>query len=219
MNTTSRNPDSVSRVNITPLARCRCAPCAGSRPTAPHRCDRSRGARDRRSRDRCTARRTRLDRLDHLVDAAHVEVGLLLAGEGGLRQVFGGRRGAHRHRDIGSVGGHLCRRIRESRSCARGAGSRGPTPGSPSLWPPGHRRHRCRGHRVEHLDPVAEPDPGPESRGMQAPWSRNPRNLDTEPGELADHFAKRRVLAADTLDVAHSELVKLKDVLFHDGPP
>jgi hypothetical protein len=36
------------------------------------------------------------DGLQHVLDAAHVEVGLLLPGEGRFREVLGGRRRAHR---------------------------------------------------------------------------------------------------------------------------
>ncbi|CPM24179.1 Uncharacterised protein [Bordetella pertussis] len=40
------------------------------------------------------------DLVEHVVDAHHVEEGLLLAGERSVGQVFGGRRGAHRERAL-----------------------------------------------------------------------------------------------------------------------
>jgi hypothetical protein len=42
------------------------------------------------------------DRLEHVVGAADVEEGLLLAGEGCFRQVFGGGRRANRERGLAS---------------------------------------------------------------------------------------------------------------------
>jgi hypothetical protein len=42
------------------------------------------------------------DRLEHVVHAADVEEGFLLAGEGRFRQVFCGGRRAHRERDLGA---------------------------------------------------------------------------------------------------------------------
>ena len=36
-----------------------------------------------------------LGRFEHIVNALYIEVGLLLAGKGGIRQVFCGGRGTH----------------------------------------------------------------------------------------------------------------------------
>ena len=44
---------------------------------------------------------------DDVVDTADVEEGLLLAGEGGVRQVFGGSRGAHGHGHVVVALGHF----------------------------------------------------------------------------------------------------------------
>ncbi len=48
-----------------------------------------------------------LGRADHVVHATDVEEGFLLAGEGGVRQVFGGRRGAHGHGHVVVAGSHF----------------------------------------------------------------------------------------------------------------
>ena len=96
MNTTSRKPDSVSSVNITP---------ARAEVAAHHLLDR------RRERDRGVLEalvhavgdgavvvergEDVPDRLQHVVDAADVEEGFLLAGEGGVGQVLGRGGGAH----------------------------------------------------------------------------------------------------------------------------
>ena len=45
--------------------------------------------------------------LEQMLLAAHVEESFLLAGEGGLRQIFGGCRGAHRDRELGAVARRL----------------------------------------------------------------------------------------------------------------
>ena len=41
------------------------------------------------------------------------------------------------------------------------------------------------------------------------------RHADAGAGELADHFAKRRILAADLLDVIHAQLFKVDDEGLH----
>ena len=105
MNTTSRKPESVSRVNMTPAAP----------EIAAHHVLHA-------GRERHRAVIEALvhaigngavveQRGEHLVHgaqhaglAAHVEEGFLLAGEGGLRQVLGGGRGAHRDRDVRAAG-------------------------------------------------------------------------------------------------------------------
>ena len=42
-------------------------------------------------------------------------------------------------------------------------------------------------------------------------------NADAGIGELRDHFAKRRVLAADLVDVGHAQFFEGDDKLFHDS--
>jgi hypothetical protein len=39
------------------------------------------------------------------------------------------------------------------------------------------------------------------------------RNPHPAAGELADHFSKRRILAADLIDVAHSHIIELQNEL------
>jgi hypothetical protein len=44
----------------------------------------------------------RVHRVEHRVFTANVEIAFLLAGERGIRQIFGGGRGAHRDRHVGA---------------------------------------------------------------------------------------------------------------------
>ena len=59
-------------------------------------------------------------RVEHRVRADDVEVGVLLAGEAGERQVLGGRRGAHRHRRVRAEPG-----VRRRATAAATAGGTG----------------------------------------------------------------------------------------------
>ena len=97
MNTTSRKPDSVSSVNITPLA-------ARSERTIFMHADRERdlevvealvdavgdGAVGEQRGEAAP------DRVEQHGLAADVQEGLVLAGEAGGRQILGGGRAAHR---------------------------------------------------------------------------------------------------------------------------
>ena len=96
MNTTSRKPDSVSSVNMTPAAprslrTIRCTPADSATSACVEALVHAVG-----DRAVVVERGEHLpDRLQHVVDAADVEEGLLLAGEGSVGQVFGRRGGAH----------------------------------------------------------------------------------------------------------------------------
>ena len=96
MNTTSRKPDSVSSVNITPAeARSLRTICwtAADRATSAWAKPVVHAVGDRAvvvERGEHVA-----DRLEHVVDAADVEEGLLLAGERSLGQILGRCGGAH----------------------------------------------------------------------------------------------------------------------------
>ena len=96
MNTTSRNPESVSSVNMTPLAprslRTMCCTPADKRHL------RVIEALVHAIGDRAVVEQRGehlVHGLDHVLGAAHVEQRLLLTRERRLRQVLGGRRRAH----------------------------------------------------------------------------------------------------------------------------
>ena len=104
MKTTSRKPDSVSSVKITPLA-------ASVGAHHLHHADRQRDlemieavvdavddAAVGEQRGEATAAR-----LEQVVRAADVQVALVLAGEAGGRQILGGGGAAHRDGDAGAV--------------------------------------------------------------------------------------------------------------------
>jgi hypothetical protein len=78
--------------------------------------------------------------------AAHVEEGLLLAGEGGVRQIFGRRRGAHRDRELPAapLAAHLAPGLENlGRAAASGKASPASSRGS-ARPPPRGARHRRR---------------------------------------------------------------------------
>ncbi len=115
MNTTSSKPDSVSMVNITPAAprslrTMRCTPADSATIVVGE-------ALVHAVADRAVVvegGEHLLHLVQHVLDADHVEEGLLLAGEGGVGQVFGGGRGAHREAGLGiasAQGGEGCRAI------------------------------------------------------------------------------------------------------------
>src|SRR5205085_11673848 len=65
-------------------------------------------------------------RLEHLSLAAHVEEALLLAGERGLGQILGGRRGAYRHGHITARAHALELRAHRRRQGGRKGGGQNP---------------------------------------------------------------------------------------------
>ena len=149
-------------------------------------------------------------RRNDVVEAADVEISLLLACERGVGQVLGGRRRAHGDRDVVAAGQAL--------------------PGFPDLpfqfcgqWcladpaPDIAASGRQRGNIV-HVEAIealrdaisqavlCEKLPVRIRRGCEPV-----RDTDAQSVEIADHLAERGILAPDKLDVAHAELGKGKD--------
>ena len=95
MNTTSRKPDSVSSVNITPAAPRSLRTICCTRGRERHAGVREALVRAVGDGAVVVERGEDLpDRLEDVVDAADVEEGLLLPGEGRIRQVLGRGGGA-----------------------------------------------------------------------------------------------------------------------------
>ena len=156
-----------------------------------------------------------LDLVHDIVGTGDVEERLLLAGEAGIRQVFGGRGGTHGH-------GHVAAAVlgAELRVGATDVGiqirlqGRVDHPGADFLagrGQGGHVFHVQRGQLVE--DALGEVVVGDErlerlGRGRVAAGHR-----DAQVGQVADHLAQRRILAAHAGQVGQAQLVQPQDVL------
>ena len=147
----------------------------------------------------------------HLVDAGDVEEGLLLAGERRVRQVLGGGRGAHREGRAGAVGRQALvfaadRRLEGRRKRLL------PDPAADLGAGLGQGAHVVGVEAGEALaDPLGQPAFGEElaegmRRGREAAG-----DADARLAQLADHFAEGGVLAADRLDIGHSQLFEAGD--------
>ena len=213
MKTASSNPDSVSIVNITPE----------DADVGAHHLLHSRRERDRvvvevvvhavGDRAVVVERREHLaDRLEHPVDALDVEEGLLLAGEGGVGQVLGGRAGTYGEGHLVAPGHQLVVRRPDV-----GLEVLGEVAGRDRLADLlAHLRQRAGVVGVEPLELAGdllgqagvadEPTVGVGRR-------REPvGHVHAELGEVADHLAERGVLAADLLEVVEAELGEGPDV-------
>ncbi len=117
------------------------------------------------------------DRGQDRVDAAHVEEGLLLAGERRVRQVLGG--GARPDREATPPGRSPRPGGRRPRGCPprgrRGTPARPPRPGSPCRPRRGGARRRCRGPSSSAVDPLGEAGVADEATGTPRRWSRSRR--------------------------------------------
>jgi hypothetical protein len=150
-------------------------------------------------------------RVQHVVDAADVEVGLLLAGERGVGQVLGGGRGAHgearfaalRHARVFLA--DLALELRGQRRLLDPAADL--APGACEL-----------GHvldvdlRQGLGDALREVAVGEEVVECLGGGGEAAGHAYTGGGQLADQLAERRVLAADAGHVGHSHGFEAQDV-------
>ena len=149
MKTTSRKPESVSSVNITPLAprserTMYCMPADSATCVVLEALVHAIG-------DRAIVEERGehfVDALEQRIAAAHVEERFLLAGERGVRQILGGRRGAHGDGDLAPAA-HALEAIRGSRArAAAGTASPGSSRGSARRRRRASRRRRRRASRA-----------------------------------------------------------------------
>ena len=159
-----------------------------------------------------------LDRMQDVFQADDVEEGFLLAGEGGVGQVFGGGRGTHGER-------HVSSRFGDQALVLLGDGD--------------GQAHRERGVH----DPLANPAAAGDQRVDVIDIEGVERGVDlvvetalreevavgkssggeaaghtyTGDGELAYHLAERGVLAAHLVDVGHAQLLEGNDKGVHRG--
>ncbi|CAM5197085.1 hypothetical protein CDEN61S_01267 [Castellaniella denitrificans] len=151
------------------------------------------------------------DLFQHVVDADHVQVGFLLAREGGVGQVLGGGRRAHGEGalavgvELGEGGADGLLEVGRERGVDHpladfGAGG-------------GQFAHVVGVQRVQ-----ARVDAGIQARGLQevaegvGRGCEAARHANARAGQLADHFPKRSVLASYRVHIRHAELLERYDI-------
>ena len=152
----------------------------------------------------------------HIVEAAHVEEGLLLPGKRGIGQVLGGGRRAHRNGQVlAEALLHFRPGVRDRTVQRVGEGGLDD--------PPANVRPRCS----QRLDVVGlqaleaagdlrvQAGLGQELAERIGGGGEAARNVHPGGGQVGDHFAQRGVLAADLVEVVHAELVEPADILVH----
>ncbi|MNN22384.1 hypothetical protein D3C81_1357410 [compost metagenome] len=156
-----------------------------------------------------------LDLVHDIVGAGHVEEGFLLASEGGIGQIFGSGRGAHRNGHVAAavVGAELgvgSADVLVQRGVQRGVDH----PAADFLAGEGQGRdifHVQRGQLVE--DALGQVVMGNEvleglGRGGIATGHRH-----TQAGKIADHLAERGILATYAGQIGQAQLMQPQDIL------
>ena len=147
--------------------------------------------------------------MKYIIQAIDIQECFLLAGKGGLGQVLGRRRRAH------GPGG--CRRRvgkrpigrREVRVERRAATARPrPSRGFRRRRAPAPRHRRRRARQAAPRCVSSSSLCARNSRKANAVVAKPPGTRMPASRELADHFAQRRVLAADLVDVAHPQAIE-----------
>jgi hypothetical protein len=146
----------------------------------------------------------------NIVDAMDVQEGFLLAGEGGVRQVLGRGRGAHGKSRLRIAGtqhgkGFTDRRLQGGRKRLR------LDPGTDLRTGFGQGAHVLGVERIQTgVDAVRQAVVLQEfAKGVRRGGEPG-GDLHTG-GQLGNHFAEAGVLAADYLDIAHSQVLKRYD--------
>ena len=155
-----------------------------------------------------------LDLEHHVIGASHVQEGFLLAGEAGVRQIFGGCRGAHRHRHVATavlgtqlgVGlADIAVQLRLQRRIHH------PATDFPARF--GQRLHVFHVQRAQAVeDPLVQRVVGDERLECVGSGGEPARYRDAQLGQVADHLAQRGILAADLCQVIQSQVLQPEDV-------
>ncbi len=157
-----------------------------------------------------------LHRHHHMVEAANVEEGFLLTGEGGVRQVFGGGGRAHRHRQFAVAAAHLLIGVADRRFQLRlEGGVHHPFTDLLTGFRQSHHVFHVQrperlidlGGQIVVLEEVAESFRGGRKTARDGHAGRR---------QVADHLAKGGVLATDALDIALAQILK-PDYVFRQG--
>ncbi|OIQ78749.1 hypothetical protein GALL_395460 [mine drainage metagenome] len=151
------------------------------------------------------------DLVEHGLDAADIEIGFLLSGERGVRQVFRRCGGAHRERRIRVAGGQ--RGIRSADGLLE-VGRKGrvdnPLADLFANLRQGAHVVRIQGGQRRFDAPLQPAGAQDFAEGMRR-GAKPARHAHSGSGELADHFAQRSILAADLVDIAHSHIVQFQN--------
>jgi hypothetical protein len=151
---------------------------------------------------------------EQMLFAAHVEKGFLLAGEGGLRQILGSRRGAHGHRELAALP-HLAPRrdnflleSRRERGCEH--------PAANLLADDGEPFHIVHVEGSQHVanSPIQAVLSEKIAVGVRG-GREAARYRHAKAGEPGNHFPDRSVLPTDQLDIFVLQLLKRDDVRLH----
>ena len=153
----------------------------------------------------------------HMRQAADIEHGFLLTGEGRIRQVFSSRRRAHRPADLGAVlffkrgVGRFERGIESRRK--RGVHDPAADLGADL----GQLAHIVDIQLVEFgVDPVGQALVSQKLAISMRGGGKATRHLDLPiGGQVTQHFTERGILATYFLDVAHLHFVQAQDVFVH----
>ncbi len=146
-----------------------------------------------------------------------VEEGLLLAGEGGVRQVLGGRRGAHREAALALGGDLLVGGLDLGLELGREGQLHDPLADLRAGL--GQRIDVIHVERIERgIDAIGQAIVG-EELAIGLGRGRETTRDTYAGGQLADHLAERGVLAADLLDVGHAQFVEGDHVSCHEWLP
>ncbi len=154
-----------------------------------------------------------LDGEQDVIHAPDVQEGLLLPGEGSIRQVFGRGAGAHCPGHVTAV--VIRQTVVGGPDLLLESGWKGGAADQvPDLLP-----GQGQGGHIAAVQVLKDPfDPGVEAGPAQktpvgvCSGGETVRDLDPGRGEVSDHFAERGVLAADLIEIGQAEVRKPKNV-------
>ncbi len=155
-----------------------------------------------------------LGRADHVIDAADVEEGFLLAGERGVRQVFSGSRGTHGNGHVVVVGGHFGEGRTDFRIQAwREFGFHDPLANLRAGL--GQGIDVVNVQRVERgVNAVVQPTLLEKVTVRLSRSGKAARHRHAGTGEVTDHLAQGCVLAPHMLHIMDAELIEGNYVLY-----
>ena len=163
-----------------------------------------------------------LDAVLDVVQAVDVEEGLLLTGEGGIRQVLGGGGGADGPGDVGagaSLLDQLLIEIIDAGLQGRGEGLFH-DPATDAGADLGQFRHVLYVEVIEFgLDALVQPVLGEKLAVGIRGGGEAPGDLHADFRQVMDHFAQRGVLAAHDGHVVHAKVAKPADIVGHGESP
>ncbi|MCY1396959.1 hypothetical protein D9M71_119450 [compost metagenome] len=151
---------------------------------------------------------------DHVVHATDVQEGFLLAGEGGVRQVFGGGGGAYGHGHVVVAAGHFGEGLADVGIQLGGElGVHHPLADLRAGLGQGIHVIDIKGVQ-RRMDLIIQAALLEEIPVGLSGGGETTRNRNAGAGEVADHFAQGCVLAPHTFDIVDAELIEGNYVLY-----